>query len=74
MPVVIHDLTPGPSPTGGGVPICQLTDHESYTQGESLDELWANIQEAVAVHYEYQPVTLQLVIESHVPPAASTAR
>jgi predicted RNase H-like HicB family nuclease len=45
-----------------------------YTQGETLDELWANIQEAVAVHYEHQPVAIQVVIESHVPQAASTTR
>ena len=45
-----------------------------YTQGDTLDELWANIQEAVTVHYDGHPVMVQLVIESHVPQAASATR
>ncbi len=45
-----------------------------YTQGDTLDELWENIQDAIAVHCEGHPATVQLVIESHVPQAASTAQ
>lgn len=45
-----------------------------YTQGNTLDELWENIQEAVAVHFDNEPVAIQLVIESHVPQAAPAAR
>ncbi len=45
-----------------------------YTQGDTLDELWANIQDAVAVHFEDRPVTVELVIESHAPQAPSTTR
>lgn len=52
----------------------RAVEESIYTQGDSLDELWANIQDAVAVHFDGQPVTVQLVIESHVPQAASTAR
>jgi hypothetical protein len=44
-----------------------------YTQGDTLDELWENIQEAVAVHFDSTPVTVQLVIESHVPQATPAA-
>lgn len=44
-----------------------------YTQGDTLDDLWENIQEAVAVHFDSHPVRVQLVIESHVPQAASAA-
>lgn len=34
-----------------------------YTQGDTLDELWENIQEAVAVHFDNDPVDIQLVIQ-----------
>lgn len=45
-----------------------------YTQGDTLDDLWENIQEAVAVHFDNEPVAIQLVIESHVPQAAPASR
>ncbi len=45
-----------------------------YTQGEDLDELWENIQEAVAIHFDNEPVDIQLVILGHVPQATSTAQ
>jgi len=45
-----------------------------YSQGDTLDELWANIREAVAVHFDDEPVTIQLVIQGHVPQATSASR
>lgn len=45
-----------------------------YTQGDTLDELWDNIHDAVAVHFDSKPVTVQLIIESHVPQEAPAAR
>jgi predicted RNase H-like HicB family nuclease len=45
-----------------------------YTQGDTLDELWENIQDAAAIHCEGQAVTVQVVIESHVPQATPAAR
>jgi len=32
----------------------------SILQGDTLDELWENIQEAVAVHFDDDPVDIQL--------------
>ncbi|MCI2429045.1 2-oxoisovalerate dehydrogenase [Candidatus Acetothermia bacterium] len=45
-----------------------------YTQGDTLDDLWESIQDAVAVHFDSHPVRVQLVIESHVPQATPVAR
>ena len=45
-----------------------------YTQGEDLEELWANIQEAVAIHFDNEPVDIQVVIEGHVPQTTSASR
>jgi predicted RNase H-like HicB family nuclease len=49
-------------------------DESLYTQGDTLDELWKNIQEAVAVHFDDEPVQIQLLVTGHAPQETSASQ
>ncbi len=46
-----------------------------FTQGRTLDELYANIKEAVALHFEdtKEPITILTIAEVKLPDAEATA-
>ena len=46
-----------------------------FTQGQTLDELYNNIKEAVALHFEdtHEPITILTISEVKLPYAETTA-